>query len=204
MNGFSFVCLLLAGFVAWRGFHGYIDQSEAKRFRRESIERVRHVLELDPSNSGTRAQFAAYLGEDGDVDGAIHEYRSAIWTSPHGPHTEAWKRKLKELLEIQAALERGERVPGFNEWRVCRKCQAKVTLREKVCPKCGETLQMGTFEWFFRADLQREMWRQCLPLTLVLWVCAIIFSALPREVQGTIVMASLILGYWLFVRSFDV
>ncbi len=204
MSGFSFLCLLLAGFFAWRGLHSYIGISEAKRYRREEIERTRRVLELDPTNSGTRAQFAAFLMQDGDIDGAIHEYRTAVSHSPHGPFTEAWKRKLKEALEIQATLSLGERVPGFNEWRVCRKCQARVSLRDKTCPKCGEVLQMGAMEWFFRADLQREMWRQCLPIVLVLWICAIIFSTLPREVQGMLIISSLMVGFWLFLRSFDV
>lgn len=204
MNGFSFVLLMLAGFFAWRGFHSYINSSEAKRYRREERERTRRVLELDPSNSGTRAQFAAFLMQDGDLEGAIHEYRTAISTSPHGPFTEAWKRKLKEALEIEATLARGERVAGFNEWRVCPKCQAKVLTSEKSCPKCGNTLHMNALEWFLQSDVQRDMWRQCLPITLVLWIGAIIFSALPREVQGTLIISSLIVGYWLFLRSFDV
>lgn len=204
MNGFSFVLLVFAGFFAWRGFHSYINASETKRYRREERERTRRVLELDPSNSGTRAQFAAFLMQDGDLETAIHEYRTAIGTSPHGPFTEAWKRKLKEALDIQATLSRGERVPGFNEWRVCRKCQAQVSIREKSCPKCGETLHMSALEWAMQPNVWHDLWRQCLPITLVLWICAIIFSALPREVQGSLIISSLLVGYWLFLRSFDV
>ncbi|PQV65071.1 hypothetical protein B1R32_10278 [Abditibacterium utsteinense] len=204
MNGFSFVLLILAGFFAWRGFHSYINASEAKRFRREERERTRHVLELDPSNSGTRAQFAAFLMEDGEVDAAIHEYRNAISTSPYGPFTDAWKRKLKEALEIQAILARGERVPGFNEWRVCPKCQAKVSIQEKTCPTCGEVLHMNTLEWVLRSDVQRDIWSHSIPIALVLWIVAIIFSTLPREVQGTLIISSILVGYWLFLRSFNV
>ncbi len=204
MSGFSLFLLVLAGFFSYRGLHSFFGYSEAKRHRRDEIARMRHVLELDPSNSGTRAQFAGFLMEDGDVDAAIHEYRTAISTSPHGPFTEAWKRKLKEALEIQVILARGERVPGFNQWRTCRKCQARVTLQDKSCPKCGEIVHMSFGEWVLRSDVQRDLWSQSLPIAFALWIASIIFSALPLEWQGTLIISSVLVGFWLFTRSFDV
>lgn len=204
MNGFSFVLLAFAAFFGWRALGRFADKSENSRGKRDEIERTRRVVELDPSNSGTRAQYAAFLIEAGDIEGGIHHYRTAIGNSPHGPFTEAWKRKLKQALETQEILARGEQVPGFHDRRVCRKCQAKVLLTDKTCPKCGEVLQMGTAEWVQSEGVAREIWRESWPIALVLVIAAIVLSQLPLEWQATLIIASLLVGFWLFLRSFNV
>ena len=204
MNGFSFVLLIFAAFFGWRALGNFADKSETNRYHSEEFERIKSIVERDPTNSGTRAQYAGLLMKAGDVEGAIHQYRTAIGNSPHGPFTDSWKRKLKEALEVQAILTRGERVPGFDEWRTCRKCQAKLTLSDKTCPKCGEVQQMGVGEWVQSEGVMADIWRQSWPIALVLWIAAIVFSALPIEWQGTLIIASLFVGFWLFVRSFNV
>ncbi len=195
---------MLAAFFAYRSLGKFADKSETKRFYSEEFERIRGIVESDPTNSGTRAQYAALLIERGDIEGGIHEYRTAIGNSPNAPFAEAWKRKLKEALANQEILARGERVPGFNEWRTCRKCQARLTLDDKVCPKCGAVIQMGTGEWLQSEGVLSDLWRQSWPIALALWIAAIIFSALPLEWQGVLIISSLFVGFWLFLRSFDV
>lgn len=203
MQGFSFLLFLFAVFFALRALSNFADKSENQRGKSEEVERTRQIVELDPSNSGTRAKYAAFLLEAGDLEGGIHHYRTAIGTSPHGPFTESWKRRLKAALETQEALARGEPVRGFNEWRTCRKCQARLLLSDKRCPKCGEVLQMGALEWLQSAGVFGDIWRQSWPIALVLWIAAIVLSALPTEWQGALIVSSLIVGAWLFLRSFN-
>lgn len=94
-----------------------------------------------PSNAGAHAQLAEFLLEDGDINGAIDEFRTAIGLTPQGPFATEWKRKLKAALETQEILGCGEKVTGFHEWRVCEKCQAKVVAGAKTCPQCGATFK---------------------------------------------------------------
>ncbi len=204
MNGFSFLLLMFAAFFGYRALGNFADKSESKRGRSEEIERARLVVELDPSNSGTRAQYAAYLIEEGDLEGGIHHFRTAIGNSPHGPFTESWKRQLKRALETQEIVARGEKVPGFNEWRTCRRCQARLTLEDKSCPKCGEVLQMGVGEWVKSEGVARDIWKESWPFALALGIAAIVVSSLPMEWQATLIISALIVGFWLFLRSFNV
>ncbi|RYG72493.1 hypothetical protein EON80_04085 [bacterium] len=197
-------CLLL--FLLWfciRVVPRSVQNARTMAWRHEEIERTRKVIERDPSNSGTRAKLAAFLIEDGDLDAGIHEYRTAIGTSPQGPFTTEWKRKLRDALELQAILARGEKPLGFHEWRACGQCNATVPIREKTCPKCGLTLNKGLVEWGMDPNTQREIWREAIPISIVLLVVIAIFSALPTEVKGILIISSLLVGGWLFLRSFD-
>ncbi|HEX8463486.1 MAG TPA: zinc ribbon domain-containing protein [Abditibacterium sp.] len=203
MNGFSFLLFVFALFFLWRGSQGSINKMESKRHRSDEFLRTISIVERDPSNSGTRAKLAAFLIEEGDLEAGIHEYRTAIANSPHGPFTTQWKRNLRDALETQATLERGDKIEGFNDWRVCNHCQAKVATADKSCPRCGAVLRMNALEWFLRGDTQREIWRESVPIALVLWICAIIFAQLPLEWKGTLIISSLLVGGWLIIRSFD-
>lgn len=156
-----------------------------------------------PSNAGAHAQLAEFLLEDGDIDGAIAQWRTAIGLTPQGPFATEWKRKLKATLETQAVLARGEKVAGFREWRVCERCQAKVAAGAKSCPQCGAVLTKSFLEWFLNSGTQQDIWRQAIPISLVLWICSVVFMNLSIEWKGTIIMSSVIVGGYLIVRSMD-
>lgn len=204
MNGFSFLLLAFAAYFGWRALERFADKSESRRSRSEEIERARQVVELDPSNSGTRAQYAAFLIEEGDLEGGIHQFRTAISHSPRGPFTQAWKRQLKAALETQEMLAQGGSKADFNQWRTCRRCQATLALSDKKCPKCGETVQMGLSEWVKSEGVARDIWSQSWPIALVLSIAAIVLSSLPLEWQAALIISSLFVGFWLFLRSFNV
>jgi RNA polymerase subunit RPABC4/transcription elongation factor Spt4 len=203
MNGFTYL-LFLAGL--WFGLRTLLrnwDKADSANWRDEEIERTRRVLERDPTNSGTRAKMAGFLIEDGDLEAGIHEYRTAISSSPHGPFTTEWKRKLRDALDVQEKLARGERIPGFNEWRVCEKCQATLSVKEKTCTRCGATISRGFMEWTLDKQTQREIWGEALPFAVVLIVAFCIFSTLPFEWKGTIIISTTMVMGYLFLRSFD-
>lgn len=203
MNGFSFVLIVLALWVASRALPGLINKKELGRHRYEEVERTRRVLELDPTNSGTRAKLAGFLIEDGELEAGIHEYRTAISQMPHGPFTAEWKRKLRDALETQAILARGERVPGFNDWRICQNCQGKIAANVKSCPHCNAVVRMNFLEWVLQPGTKGEIARETIPIALLLWIVAIIFMNLPLEWKGTLIVSSVMVGGWLFLRSMD-
>lgn len=204
MNGFSFLFLALALFVAFRALQSYALAHGSKKWARDERARIRNIIEQMPSNAGARAQLAGFLLEDGDVDGAIAELRAAIELAPQGPFTTEWTRKLKAALETQAILARGEKVAGFHEWRVCEKCQAQVAAGAKTCPQCGATLNMSFVEWLLNSGTQRDIWRQSVPIALVLWICSVVFMSLPLEWKGMIIISSVMVGGYLMWRSMEI
>lgn len=203
MNPFSWILLAGAAFFALRSLQGYSLRDGSKKLRSDDLEAARRRVERDPSQSGAHADLAAYLAQDGDLEGAIAHFRAAIGAAPHGPFTQKWKHSLREALDAQQRLARGERVPGFNEWRVCPGCQKRVPVNEKSCPNCGTVLHMSALEWALRSDVQRDIWKQSLPLALLSWVAFLVFTTLPLQWKGALIMVSAIAGGWLILRSFD-
>lgn len=202
----TFISTILALFALWfviRAIPGIIQTKVSNQYRNEEIERTRRVLERDPSNSGTRAKLAAFLIEDGELEAGIHEYRTAISQSPHGPFTTEWKRKLRDALETQEIIARGERVPGFNEWRICENCQGKMAANAKTCPHCNAVIRMNFLEWVLQPNVKHDIVRETIPIALVLWVAAVIFMNLSLEWKGTLIISATMVGGWLILRSFD-
>jgi hypothetical protein len=203
MNGFTYFLYLVGLWLVLRTGLRYWQNSDANEYRDNEIDRTKRVLERDPTNAGTRAKLAEFLIEDGDLDGGIHEFRTAISAMPHGPFTTEWKRKLRDALEIQEKIARGERIPGFNERRVCPKCQTTATLTERVCPRCGTTLHKGVIEWTLNSNTQKEIWLEAMPLVVVLTAAILIFMNLSLEWKGTILISTVMVMGWAFLRSFD-
>ena len=104
MSGFSYLFLGLALFVGFRALQSYANAHGTKTWRLDERARIRNVVEKMPSNAGAHAQLAEFLLEDGDVDAAISEWRTAIGLTPQGPFATEWKRKLKAALDTQATL----------------------------------------------------------------------------------------------------
>lgn len=207
MFGLLFILLVAGLWFGAKALIRYSGNAASHNWRLEEIERTRRVLERDPSNSGTRAKMAAFLIEDGDLEAGIHEYRTAINSSPHGPFTTEWKRKLREALDIQEKLARGEPIPSFNDWRVCHKCEATLSVKDKTCPRCGTTISRTLLEWGLDRQTQREIGREAIPIILVISVGIIVFApfftALPIEWRGTIIISTVIVMGYLFLRSMD-
>ena len=112
----------------------YAFRSENKRLVSEEETRCLIVIERDPTNAGAHAQLADLAYERGDLELAIHEWRTAVRLLPEGPFTLSWKRKLKRVLAMQEQIARGERPVPLHEMRVCPKCEADLPARAKACP----------------------------------------------------------------------
>ena len=207
MNGISILFLLGTLWFLWQGASAIYGRRELKRLRDEDIQMYKDSIERTPGNAGAHAQLAEKYIEDNNLDAGIYHYRTAINLLPHGPFTTKWKRQLKHALEWQQIVEdcraKGRKLPLYADWRVCHECDATVSVHDKTCRSCGTTLNMSMMEWGTSPEVQREIWRTALPIAAVLWVCFLIFSALPLEFKGVILVATAIMGGFYLIRSMN-
>ncbi len=203
----SYILCGLAALILFRVLTVFSTHYESNRLRNEDFEKWRRTAEKDPTNAGAHAHMAEFFLEDKELDNAIHSYRTAISLMPHGPFSEAWKRKLKGALEIKAALDRGERVPEFNELRACHNCQKQVLAKYKKCPNCGAILHMNPIEFLTQPHIAREWARETIIisviLALILWIGGIAFTVLPLEWKGAIIISSVMAGTWYLLRAIN-
>ena len=204
---FPLIFGLLALIVMWRPIAAESNRREMKRLRDVEIAKWAAALERDPRNAGAHAELAEKYLEDGKVDLGVHEFRLAIGLMPQGPFATRWKRKLKAALEFQeivaAAITQGQPVPTFHDWRTCNECEATVTVKMKQCPQCGAVINVTFLDYCLDLENQKDIAKITIITCLVLWIGSLIFSALPLEVKGTLIIASVIVGAYYFLRSFD-
>ncbi len=201
MNGFSFLCLVLALGLGLRVAMIYANTRGMSDERRMEYEHYTAVVQRDPNNAGSYARLAEMLYEDKRVDEAISAWRRAIYLLPQGPFTTKWKRDLKRALEIQATLARGEKPLEQSDVRICPRCEAIVPNAITICPNCGETLHMSFANTLAQTDVAKSWLKETLAVCAILFIAAIIFSALPMEVKGTLIIsATLVVGY-LIIRA---
>ena len=191
----------LATIVGLIHFNRYAFRSENKRLVSEEETRCLIVIERDPSNAGAHAQLADLADQRGDLELAIHEWRTAIGLLPQGPFTTAWKRKLKRALEVQAQQARGERLVPMSEMRVCPKCQADVLASAKTCPRCGEVLYMNPLEFLSQAEVAREWAKETAAFTIVLLCVGIIFMNVSIEWKGLLLISTAIVGGYYLLKG---
>ncbi|RYG54237.1 hypothetical protein EON80_31915, partial [bacterium] len=201
MNGFSFLCLIIALGLGLRVLMIYANSQGIRDERRMEYERHSAAVQHDPSNAGSYARLAEMLYEDKRVDEAIAAWRRAVYLMPQGPFTTKWKRELKRALEIQATIARGEKPLEQKDIRICPRCEAQVPLSITVCPNCGETLHLSFANTIAQTDVAKSWLKETLTVSAVLWVLGVIFSALPTEWKGAVLMSTAIVAGYFIIRS---
>ena len=179
----------------------YANSKGMRDERRGEYERHQSVVRQDPTNAGSYAHLAEMLFEDNYVDDAVMAWRRAINLMPQGPFTTKWKRDLKRALDVQATLARGEKVLGQKDVRICPRCEAVVPNAITTCPNCGEILYLSFANTIAQTDVAKSLVKETLMVCAVLWVLGILFSALPTEWKGVVIISSLIVGGFFFLRS---
>ena len=181
----------------------YAFRSENKRLVSEEETRCLLVIERDPTNAGAHAQLADLAYERGDLELAIHEWRTAIGILPGGPFTTSWKRRLRRALDYQQQIASGERPLQMHEMRVCPKCQADVKTDAKNCARCGEVLYMNPIEFFKQPEVAREWAKETAGFTVVFLCVGIIFLNLPIEWKGVLLMSTAIVGGYYILKGIE-
>ncbi len=201
MNGFSILCLVIALGLGLRVLMAYANSQGMRDERRMEYQRHHSVVQQDPTNAGSYARLAEMLLEDKQVDDAISAWRRAINLLPQGPFTTKWKRDLKRALEIQATLARGEKPLEQKDVRICPKCEAIVPNAITTCPVCGEILHLSFANTLAQNEVAGAWLKETLAISAVLWIVGIVFSTLPIEWKGMIVISSAIVFGYLIIRS---
>lgn len=201
MNGFSLLCLVFALGLALRVARIYANSAGIRDERRMEYERHQAVVRQDPTNAGSYAHLAEMLFEDKHVDDAISAWRRAINLMPQGPFTIKWKRDLKRALEVQAILARGEKPLEQQDMRICPRCEMKVPNAITTCPNCGEILHLSFANTIAQTEVAKSWIKETVVVCVVLWILSIVFSALSLEWKGAIIISSLLVGGFFFIRS---
>lgn len=168
---------------------------------KERAERFGQAIAEYPDNAAAHASLAQLHWEAGELEAAIHHWRTAINISPQGPLTQGRKNQLKKALELQARQQQGLQGDGFADFKVCERCNADVPVKARVCPACQNTLEMSFFEWIARKENYTDVARFAAPFIVVLWIVALIFAHLPLEYKACLMMAGVIVGAWYFLRG---
>lgn len=181
-------------------------QTKEQSFRRsalyeESVAKYQGAIAFDGTNAGAHAALAQTYFEAGELDAAIHEWRLAIGSSPHGPQSRGWKTRLKGALEMQGRLAQGLPADGFADFKVCHKCQFDVPSASKTCSRCGATLEMGFVEWSLKPENRRNIWREAWPMILVVSVVVMVSWGFSLEVKACLIMATVMVGGFYFLRG---
>jgi len=74
----------------------------------------------------------------------------------------------------------------------------------KKCPKCEAELDVGVVEWTLRPENRNDIIKNTVVVTGLLLAGSVIFSILPIEVKGVLLVSTVLVSYWLFLRSFGV
>ena len=182
----------------------YHNDWELRRLETRDFENWQSIAQKDPTNASAWGNMADYYAKHGEIEAAIENYRRAINLMPHGPFSQKWKSRLKDVLRAQEALARGEKVPGFYDQRACHSCHKLVPASARRCPHCDAILYMGPIEFLTQPHIARQWARETLVisvvLVVVLWMGGTLFTALPIEWKGVIIMASVIVGGFYLLR----
>jgi hypothetical protein len=138
----------------------------------------------------------AYLGdaymECGRLEEAIRAYEKAIELDPIHSHRE--RAKLREAQEAKQGRTRSSIL-------VCDVCRGEFPVGPKACVHCGARVRMSFFEWLAQPESIKAVTRQTVVVMLVLMILYAVFSTLPLEVKGCVIIASLFVGAFCFLRG---
>ena len=168
--------------------------SEAKRQTEADIAKYQQAIGFNPENSGAHAMLGETYYKAGRYDEAIHEFRTAINLSPHGPHSTKWKSNLRKALELQAGAKP-------YEFSVCHRCQADMPVDAKACSRCGTRLRMGFVEWLVQPEILKDVGRQTAVATSIAVILLTIFSSLSLEWKACVMCATVIVGGYYTLRG---
>jgi ribosomal protein L40E len=160
----------------------------------DDIAKYRQAIEFDANNASAHAMLAETYLQAGQREAAIHEFRTAIGLSPHGPHTAKWKSRLRTTLETEAGVNRFD-------FTVCHHCEADMPTGTKRCTRCGTPLRMNFFEWLAQPAVYKDVGRQTAIVTSIVIILLTVFSSLSLEWKACVLCATVIVGAYYFLRG---
>ena len=205
MNIFLLVVTFgLAGYVWWRS--GVSRRQEAQ----EEAERAsyRRRIAEDPANLGAYELLGDSLRRAGRLDEAQAAYEDALNAGADERIHDRTRYKLGQLaLDLDAQAQQAE--AGSFGWRrrrpireayFCHVCGEANHPARRTCERCGKPLPLDSY-WDALRD--KETVRATLESVSILFVLAVVlhvFAALPIEVKGVLLIATIMVLGWRFLQ----
>lgn len=167
------------------------DKSLGRKMNRQDFEKFQKALQFDPRNAAAHAGLGLkYLEYKLYEPAAIH-LRQAVTLSPDSPNSHVWRHRLEEAEARQTG-----QVPV--DTIICSRCELEMPSNTRNCPRCGELQRMGFGEWLIQPANFKAVVRDTVQVFCVVIALLAVFSALPWEWKGVVLMATaIVLGRYL-------
>jgi hypothetical protein len=173
------------------------DDVQLARMSSDKFNQLGAILERDPENAPIRIEFARMLRKQGELDRAIEHLQWVLQRYP--------KLNFQVKAELDTWLRERDR-RGVPQPIFCHRCSAENLWNATHCESCAAAF--GT-----RAGMVQKMHYEGGPKRVIrgwivtasvvnLSVFALIFlpRVLPIEIVGVLVISTVLVGAWLFMR----
>jgi tetratricopeptide (TPR) repeat protein len=156
----------------------------------EDIAKYRAAIDRDPNNASAYVFLGDALLKRGSYTAAIAQYERAMSISERFPQLQ---RKIDRLKKLEAGEVPSTRVI------VCPQCQLENDGAVKNCTRCGEVLNMSFVQFVAKKENSTDIVRSAAPVIAALFVLVVVFSALPLEWKGLVLISSTLVGIYYFL-----
>jgi len=189
-----------AGLLVWLSIRTSIRRSDAEDVE-DVLESFRERIALDPNNVGAHELLGDALWRAGRFEEARGAYENALAVSTDVTPTEQSKYRLR-LLETDR-LEREGVLPKLARDVICPQCGALNPPDVRQCQFCHYALPVASLKEALRLPDVRRSARETLSIALVLALCLHIFTMLPIEIKGCIIMSATVVCSWRFLQAIE-
>jgi len=185
--------LILVSAVLFPFFSGVSADVENKRMDDARMQAYAAALERNPADPVARIALAEELEKRGDVDQAIEHLGWTLREFPklsiqHQATLEAWKREVARR--------------GVPQTFFCHMCHAEQLPGATMCSECGAMFGTmdGVRQRVIREGGPRVILRAWIIGVPVIMLALFLLLELPSIIAGPIILASVCVGAWLFLR----
>lgn len=193
-----FLMALLAVSFGLPVFGTRLHKQAQKQLDDGDIQKFRAAIERDPQNASAYAFLGDALMKRGSFIAAQAQYEKAVQLAPQA---EAWQRKLRDArMEVERQT-LGTSAPP-TRILVCTNCRADNDAALSHCSRCNTLLPGTAREFWQNRSQQKEILRTSSAAGLMGAGCVAVFSSLPLEWKGCVLMASAIYFAFCWMKNF--
>lgn len=169
------------------------DQAQNARLEAFRVQQYAEALERNPMDAAARIALAEALHKRGELDRAIEHLAWTLQQFPAlslrvWPQLESWKREKERM---------GRPRPLF-----CHQCRAENLADATHCSACGAAfgIRRGIEQRVWQEGGPRVVIRGWIVTATVLMLSCFVLLILPIEVAAPVILATCLVGAWLFLR----
>lgn len=193
-----FLMLLLGASFGLPIMGSRLHKTAQKQLDDGDIQKFRSAIERDPKNASAYAFLGDALLKRGSVVAAQAQYERAVELAPQA---EAWQRKLRDVRMQAERQALGTSAPP-TRILVCENCRADNDAALSHCARCNALLPGSAREFIQNRAQQKEILRVSSSAGLMAAGCVAVFSHLPLEWKGCVLMASAIYFAFCWMKNF--